>query len=109
MTKKAVVEEMLRNAMKTAGIYDPVYETQISETADAIAERKEMQELIKREGRILTEGERGKRVANPLIVQVNQYHRTITQQLSALGLNRLKKQQSEVGAGRDAMADFLGA
>lgn len=107
MTSEKNISVQIKASMVQARVYAEHYDLQIAQTAKTIAECKRMQDVVNKEGRTITEEGKGgqKIVAHPLLSIINQYQRTILQQLSSLGLNRLKS--SDPVSNNSAMSDFL--
>lgn len=107
MKNQKSIESSIKNAMIEAGVYTSHFDLQIEQTANTIAECQKMQSIISKEGRVVTEETKyGKKtLAHPLLGIVNQFQRTILQQLSSLGLNRLKS--SDPHQNNNVLKDFL--
>ena len=107
MTSEKNISIQIKASMVQARVYAEHYDLQIAQTAKTIAECKRMQDIVNKEGRTIFEESKGvkKIVAHPLLSIINQYQRTILQQLSSLGLNRLKS--SDPATNNSAMSDFL--
>lgn len=118
MTAKSVIyyEDMLRqDVCDRYGIERPErwQESLICETADMMAERDEMQETIREEGRLLTKMDKNMqqyKESNPLYVHLKELQRSIGMQREHLGLSvksTKKKEDTKPSVGDDdPMANY---
>lgn len=115
--KRSNRDEELRKAMQDAGIYEERFEFQVVETAALMDELEAVRNIIKREGRTITQTTYSnsmpteKQVEHPLLGHLRALHKDIPAHLAALGLNfqSMKKADPKVKvADNDPVSDYFG-
>lgn len=96
----------IKQTLTDGGLYSPLYDIQIEQTEMAIKELKKMQTIVNKEGRTIEKQTKNgsEWVCHPLLPVINQFHRTITQQLASLGMNRMKLQGETKSKDAEMMA-----
>ena len=109
--KKSTTNDLRRQRMKDAGIYEERFELQIESLANTMDDIAQWRSIVKKEGSVIKELDSNlnpKRIAHPLLKLINDAKKLEKDQMAALKLNMLRERPAD-GKGRktDSLVEFI--